>query len=228
MAAFLEAREVCKFYRAGASSEVRALDGVSLSVERGAFAALTGPSGSGKTTLLALLGALDRVTRGQILFDGRDLGAASDTALARLRRRAGFIFQDYALIANLSVWENITYPLIPRGVSRTERQERARALLARLGIPDKFAARPRELSGGEQQRVAVARALVGEPEALFADEPTSNLDRASANALLAILRDFHARGGTIVVSTHDPHLVALATQVVELRGGKVCGNASSG
>lgn len=216
----LEASEVCKFFRAGAASEVRALDRVSLSISRGSFVALTGPSGSGKTTLLALLAAMDRPTSGQLRFEGRDISKFSDTALARLRRRMGFIFQDSGLIHNLPVWENISYPLIPRGVTRAARLEQARRLLGRLGLAEKHSALPSELSGGEQQRVAVARALVGDPEVLFADEPTSNLDRASAASLLAILRDFHERGGTVVVSTHDAELVALAEQRFELVGGR--------
>jgi putative ABC transport system ATP-binding protein len=217
----LEARDVVKVYRSGSGAAVRAVDGISLSIPRGAFAALTGPSGSGKTTLLALLGGLDRPTRGQVFFDGRDLAAFSDAALARTRRRVGFIFQDFALIPSLPVWENVTYPLIPRGASAGRRRERAAELLARLGIPEKFAARPRELSGGEQQRVAVARALAGDPEILFADEPTSNLDAASAGQLLAVLGEFRAAGRTVVVSTHDPQLVALATDRHELRAGRL-------
>jgi putative ABC transport system ATP-binding protein len=222
---FLEARGVEKVYRSGSGAVVRAVDGVSLSVSRGSFAALTGPSGSGKTTLLALLGGLDRPTRGGVFFDGRELSALSGAALARARRRMGFIFQDFALIPNLPVWENVSYPLVPRGVPAGRRRELAAALLARLGVGDKLAARPRELSGGEQQRVAVARALVGEPEVLFADEPTSNLDAASAAELLAVLREFHAAGKTVVVSTHDPQLVALATDTYELRSGRLVGAA---
>jgi putative ABC transport system ATP-binding protein len=218
---YVETHDVCKVYRARSRSEVRAIDGVSLSIPRGSFAVLTGPSGSGKTTLLAMLGALERLTQGQILFDGRDLSGASDSTLARLRRRAGFIFQDFALLPNLFVWENITYPLIPRGVSRRSRHETARNLLMRLGIPDKLMARPSELSGGEQQRVAVARALAGEPEILFADEPTSNLDTAASQDLITILQEFHSHGGTVVVSSHDSNLVALATQIHELRGGRL-------
>ena len=219
--ALLESRHVCKFYRAGARGEVRAVDDVSLAVERGAFVVLNGPSGSGKTTLLALLGALERPTRGQALFDGRDLGGLSDVGLARVRRRLGFVFQDFALIPNLPAWENITYPLIPRGWSRGRRQELALSLLARFGIADRFTARPEELSGGEQQRVAVARALAGAPEVLLADEPTSNLDLGAAGELLATLREFHAGGNTVVVSTHDPQLADLATEVHELRAGRL-------
>ena len=166
-----------------------------------------------------MLGALDRPTKGQILFDACDLGGASDSSLARLRRRAGFIFQDFALLQELPVWENITYPLIPRGIPRSVRRETARRLLMRLGIPETLTARPKELSGGEQQRVAIARALAGDPEILFADEPTSNLDQEASRDLQAILKEFHMEGGTVVVSTHDPQLIALATQVHELRRG---------
>src|SRR5207244_3954545 len=157
-----------------------ALQDISLIVRRGTFVALTGPSGSGKTTLLALLGALERPSRGQVLFDGRPLGALSDVALARLRRRLGFIFQDFALIPNLPAWANITYPLIPRGIGSARRRQIASELLSRLGIADKFAASPECLSGGEQQRLAVARALAGAPDVLLADEPTSNLDPMTA------------------------------------------------
>jgi putative ABC transport system ATP-binding protein len=216
-----ETRNVCKFYRTGGRAEVRALEDVSVSIPPGSFTALSGPSGSGKTTLLALLGALERPTRGQVLFDGRDLGSFSDVGLARVRRRLGFIFQDFALIPDLPAWENITYPLIPRGVAASRRRGLAESLLARLGIPDRLTARPQELSGGEQQRVAVARALAGEPEALLADEPTSNLDPDAARDLTAVLREFHATGKTLIVSTHDLQLTALATEVHQLRAGRL-------
>jgi putative ABC transport system ATP-binding protein len=200
---------------------VRALDGVSLGIERGCLAVVSGPSGSGKTTLLALLGALERPTRGQVLFEGKELGDCSDVELARVRRRAGFVFQDFSLIPNLTAAENIAYPLIPRGVPRAERYRRAREWLARLGMEGKLGARARELSGGEQQRVAIARALSGQPEVLLADEPTSNLDPATAGELLAALREAHAAGKTVVLSSHDPRVIALATQVYELEGGRL-------
>jgi putative ABC transport system ATP-binding protein len=216
----LETRQLCKFYRAG-SAEVRALEDVSLDVPAGSFTLLTGPSGSGKTTLLALLGGLERPTRGQVVFAGRDLGACSDTELARLRRRLGFVFQDFALIAGLPAWENVTYPLIPRGLSGAERYRLARDLLTRFGLADRLAARPRELSGGEQQRVAVARALAGRPEVVLADEPTSNLDEAAGAAVIALLRQAHAEGTTVVASSHDPRLAAVATRVCQLEAGRL-------
>jgi putative ABC transport system ATP-binding protein len=217
----LEARQLCKFYRAGSAAEVRAVHDVSLEVPAGSFTLLTGPSGSGKTTLLALLGGLERPTRGQAVFAGRDLGACSDVELARLRRRMGFVFQDFALIPGLPVWENLTYPLIPRGASRAERFRLAQELLGRFGLADKLAARPRELSGGEQQRVAVARALAGRPEVLLADEPTSNLDEDSGRAVVDLLRQAHGEGKTVVVSSHDPRLAAVATRVCELEAGRL-------
>src|SRR5690242_6483721 len=126
----LETRALCKYFRPGTRAEVRALDDVTLAIPAGSYTVLTGPSGSGKTTLLALLGAMDRPTRGQVLFDGRDLGAVSDAELARVRRRVGFIFQDFSLLPSLPAWENVTYPLIPRGVSRRRRLLLAQSLLA--------------------------------------------------------------------------------------------------
>jgi putative ABC transport system ATP-binding protein len=218
----LEARGLCKYYRQGTRAEVRALHDVSLTVARGGFTLLTGPSGSGKTTLLALLGALERPTRGQVFFDGRDLGPLSDVARARARRRMGFVFQDFSLIPALPVWENITYPLIPRRVRTRARYQLAQALLAQLGLGDRLLARPRELSGGEQQRVAVARALAGQPEVLLADEPTSNLDPESGRALRALLAAVHREGKTVVVSSHDPALLELATASYRLEAGRLC------
>lgn len=201
--------------------EVRALDDVTLTVPAGSFTVLTGPSGSGKSTLLALLGGLDRPSRGEVLFQGRDLGRFSDMELARTRRRLGFVFQDFALIPGLPVWENITYPLIPRGLSTRERLRLAQELMPRFGLADRLTARPRELSGGEQQRVAIARALAGRPEVVLADEPTSNLDEASGQGVVSLLQQAHAEGRTVVASSHDARLVALATHVCALEAGRV-------
>jgi putative ABC transport system ATP-binding protein len=227
-ATVLEARAVSKVYRAGTPAEVRAVEGVSLAVAAGSFTLLTGPSGSGKTTLLALLGALDRPTAGRVFFRGRDLHDCSDVELARVRRRLGFVFQDFALIPELSAWENVTYPLIPRGVRRAERYRLAGEALARLGLPGRLGARPAELSGGEQQRVALARALVGRPEALLADEPTSNLDERSGDAVLALLRQAHAEGTTVVLASHDGRARALATAVYALEGGRLTESPQAG
>lgn len=217
----LETRAVCKHFRLGSRGEVRALEDVGILVEAGSFLAVTGPSGSGKTTLLALLGALDRPSRGEVLFDGKSLAGCSDVELTRVRRRTGFVFQDFGLIPHLSAWENIAYSLIPRGVPRAERRRLAQTLLARFGLEGRAHARVRELSGGEQQRVGLARALGGAPEVLLADEPTSNLDRTAGRELAALLREVHREGMTVIVSTHDPDLVALASRVIELEGGRL-------
>jgi putative ABC transport system ATP-binding protein len=200
---------------------VRALDGVSLTVQHGSCQVLIGPSGSGKSTLLALMGALDRTTRGTISFDGRDLTNCSGVELARTRRRIGFVFQSFSLVPRLPVWENITYPLVPRGVPSVERFRIAQALTERLGIAEKLSGLPEELSGGEQQRVAVARALAVEPDVILADEPTSNLDRKAGRELIGILREIHTSGKTLVVATHDPDMLELATAVAELDSGRL-------
>jgi putative ABC transport system ATP-binding protein len=216
-----ETRSLCKYYRTSARAEVRALDDVSLSIERGSITVVSGPSGSGKTTLLALLGALERPTRGRVFFDGDNLADCSGMQLARVRRRLGFIFQDFALVPSLTAEENITYPLIPRGMKRAERCRRAREWLARFGMEGMLKARARSLSGGEQQRVAIARALAGQPEAVLADEPTSNLDPGNADVFLALVRQLHAEGKTVVISSHDPDVIALATHHIELEAGKL-------
>jgi len=216
---------------------VRALDDVSLSVPRGSFTVLTGPSGSGKTTLIALLGALERLTRGQVFiallgalerltrgqvfFDGIDLATCSDVTLARIRRQLGFVFQGFCLIPNLSAGDNVSYPLIPRDVTWPERQRRAQEWLARFGMEGKLNTRAGDLSGGEQQRVAIARALAGQPQAVLADEPTSNLDPDAGRMLLAVFQELHQAGTTIVLAAHDAEALALATCVVELDKGKV-------
>jgi putative ABC transport system ATP-binding protein len=217
----IETHVLCKYYHAGSAHEVRALDEVSVQVERGSLTVVAGPSGSGKTTLLGILGALERPTRGRVLLDGRDLANCSDVELARVRQRMGFIFQDFALIPNLSVEENITYPLLPRNIGRLERQRRARDLLNQLGMERKLAVRARELSGGEQQRAAIARALAGQPDLILADEPTSNLGADLAGTLLGIFEGLLALGKTLIISSHDPQVISLADHVVELEGGKL-------
>lgn len=218
----IEAHQVCRHFRTTGDA-VRALENVSLKIEPGSFQTLVGPSGSGKSTLLALLGALDHPTSGNVIFDGWDLTDCSQIALTRVRRRLGFVFQNFSLVAGLPNWENITYPLVPRGVSRAQRFEIAHGLMDRFHMADKLTRRPEELSGGEQQRVAVARALAADPAVILADEPTSNLDPRTAEELMAVLREMHAAGKTIVVATHDPGLFELATAVAELDAGRLVG-----
>lgn len=213
------ARNLVKVYRAAPGVVVRALDGVNLDVRRGSLTLVRGPSGSGKTTLLALLGALERPSAGSVVFDGLELTACSGAELTRVRRRLGFVFQEGALLPDLSALENVTYPLIPRGVPRAERRQRAFALLDRLGVGSRALTRARALSGGERQRVALARALAGQPEAVLADEPTAGLDESAAAEVFALFRERHAAGTTIILAAHEAAARTLATDVYELASG---------
>lgn len=219
-----EATLVSRIYRRGTPREVRAVDGVSLAVERGTCWALTGPSGSGKSTLLALLGGLDRPTTGEVRFAGESLASLSDVGLARVRRRLGFVFQSFSLLPRLAVWENVTYPLVPRGVRRGERLRLAEKFLGPLGLADRLQEPAETLSGGEQQRVAVARALIGRPEAVLADEPTSQLDPLAADGIRQLLGQLVNDGVTLVLATHEPKLMALATHVAAIEAGRLLEN----
>jgi putative ABC transport system ATP-binding protein len=192
---------------------------LTLRIERGEFVAVTGPSGCGKTTLLSLLGAIDRPTSGRVLFDGDDLARISASSRARVRRRIGLVFQHSHMIARLPIWENLTYPLVPRGVSPIERRSIAIRLLSRVHLNDRVDARPEELSGGERRRVGVARALVAEPDVILADEPTSDLDAETAGCVRALFDEFRAGGGTLVLATHDPSTDAATARVLRLSPG---------
>jgi ABC-type lipoprotein export system ATPase subunit len=216
----LEARDATKIFSAYAAREIRAVDGVSLAIEAGTCWALTGPSGSGKSTLLALLGAIERPTSGEICFDGASLAELSDIGLAGVRRRLGFVFQNFALMPRLAVWENVTYPLVPKRVPRSQRLSAARDALEPLRLADRLFDPAETLSGGEQQRVCLARALIARPEVVFADEPTNQLDESSANDVIGVFRDLLREGTTLVLATHEARLMTLATHVGEMRAGK--------
>jgi putative ABC transport system ATP-binding protein len=222
-----QTHQLCKYYWQSHDLKVGAVQDVSLSIAQGSFALLTGPSGSGKTTLLALLGALERPTQGQVLFDNQDLSQLSGTELTRVRRRLGFVFQNFSLIPGLPVWESITYHLVPRGYSSRSRLALAQSLLEDIGLSDRLTSRPRELSGGEQQRVAFARALAGKPEVILADEPTSNLDWESGEKLLDLLQGIHSAGMTVILASHDPRAMPLATHIFELKGGRLLSGSYS-
>jgi putative ABC transport system ATP-binding protein len=221
---FLVAQELSKTFHPGTAGAVAALREVSLEIEQGSFVLITGPSGSGKTTLLALLGGLERPTRGRVLFDNRELGRCSGWELARVRRRVGFVFQDFGLIPGLPVWENVTYPLVPRGPTRRERYRRARELLASFGLADKLGLRTRQLSGGEQQRVAIARAIVANPSAVLADEPTSALDSENGQAIMKVLAQIAKdQARAVLVVTHDPRIVPFANRIIRIEDGCIVG-----
>ena len=214
-------RDVARVYARGAT-EVVALAGVSLEVREGEKLAIMGPSGSGKTTLLSILGCLDRPTRGEHLFDGRRVEGLGDDELSRLRNRSiGFVFQSFHLIPQLTVAENVETPLLYEGASPAEWRPRALRALERVGLTARADHRPAELSGGEAQRAAIARALVTEPRLLLADEPTGNLDTATGEEIAALLDELHARGRTVVIVTHNEALARRAERVVRLRDGRV-------
>jgi putative ABC transport system ATP-binding protein len=221
-----EVRGASRFFTKG-SVTVRALDRVDLRIDPGEFVVLEGPSGSGKTTLLQLLGALDRPSEGQVLFEGRDLATLRDNALAELRLRAfGFVFQQFNLIPTLTAVQNVEVGLAPTGVSGDELQERCLALLAEVGLAGRAEHLPSELSGGEQQRVAIARALSVDPRVILADEPTGNLDTATGNDVIDLLERLAAtHGATVVVATHDAGLAARAPRRLAMRDGAMAAAA---
>ena len=217
----VELREVARVYPRGAR-EVVALAGISLEIRQGEKLAIMGPSGSGKTTLLSILGCLDRPTRGAHLFDGRPVETLSDDALSRLRNREiGFVFQAFHLIPQLSVAENVETPLQYGGVPQSEWRPRALRALEQVGLEDRASHRPGELSGGEAQRAAIARALVTRPRLLLADEPTGNLDTATGREIEALLDELHGSGRTVVLVTHNEALGQRAGRVLRLRDGRL-------
>jgi putative ABC transport system ATP-binding protein len=218
----VQAENLHKSYVLGATA-IGALRGVDFAVRRGEFVALMGPSGCGKTTLLNLIGATDLPSRGQLRVDGVDLAGLTDDQLADLRRdRVGIVFQFHNLIPTLTARENVELPLQFRGVAAGERRRRALALLDRMGLKDRADHKPAELSGGEQQRVSIARALANEPALVLLDEPTGDLDRTTGQEILALLCDLNVREKvTLVIATHDPSVAAQASRVVRLRDGRI-------
>jgi putative ABC transport system ATP-binding protein len=219
--ALIELHDVTKVYDSG-DVQVRALDGVSLSVEAGEFVAIMGASGSGKSTLMNLLGCLDRPTTGSYLLAGEEVGTLDRNRLAELRNRTlGFVFQSFNLLARTSALENVELPLLYSGVSGGDRRRRAEAALARVGLADRMRHHPNQLSGGQQQRVAIARAIVGEPRIVLADEPTGNLDSRTSVEVIALLQELGDSGITVVLVTHEHDIAEHATRVVEMRDGRV-------
>lgn len=212
-------RGVHKSYRGG-GRDTHVLRGIDLDVAPGEWVAIMGPSGSGKSTLLHLVGGLDTPDDGSVLVAGEDIGRMSETQRALLRRRhVGYVFQFFNLVSDMSVADNVELPLLLMGARRRDARTRARELLDELGIGDALDAAPSELSGGQQQRVALARALANRPAVLLADEPTGNLDTESARQVLALLREEHAAGQTIMMVTHDARVAAVADRVLVMQDG---------
>jgi len=217
----IELETVHKTYSSGELA-VHALRGVDLEIDRGEFVAIMGPSGSGKTTLMEILGCLSQPTSGRYRLQGRNVEQIDADGLAQLRgEQIGFVFQSFNLLPRLSVMENVELPLSYRKVGRRERRQRARESLERVGLGDRWRHRPNEISGGERQRVAVARALVNEPTLVLADEPTGNLDTKTGNEILGLLEAVHDLGNTVVIVTHDPLIGARAPRTLTLHDGQV-------
>jgi lipoprotein-releasing system ATP-binding protein len=229
-APLIELNDICKTYNAGLPNAAEVLHGVSLRIGRGEFAALIGPSGSGKSTLLNIIGLLERMTTGSYRIEGDEVVGLDDAALT-LRRRStlGFVFQFHHLLPAFSALENVTLPALMReGRITPAQRERARAVLAAVGLSDAMSKRPAELSGGMQQRVAIARALVLEPPLVLADEPTGNLDTASSDEVFALMRRMHAQLHTsFLIVTHDPRLAARCDRVLELVDGRLVHGATA-
>lgn len=223
----LVADEVSKTYTT-AAGRVDALRDVSLEIRAGEFVAVMGPSGSGKTTLLNCLSGLDDIDRGSVILDGTGIHSLSDAKRSRNRaEEMGFIFQSFNLIPVFSAAENVELPLLLAGVRPSHARRRAEETLARVGLGHRSAHRPNELSGGEQQRVTIARALAGRPTIVWADEPTGNLDTETAHSVMELLRDLNNHGLTLVLVTHDPAIGATAERVIRMRDGRIESEAAA-
>ena len=217
----IELKDIYKIYQMG-SEEVRANDGISLSIEKGEFVAIVGKSGSGKSTLMHIIGALDVPTEGEYYLGGEDVSHMSDNQLAEIRNKMiGFIFQQYNLLPRDNLLENVELPLLYAGVPNPERKERALRSLEKVGLADKWASRPKQLSGGQQQRVSIARALAGSPSLILADEPTGALDSRTSRDVLDFMKELNREGNTIVMITHDSSIAMEARRVVRIHDGKI-------
>ena len=217
----IELKDIYKIYEMG-DEEVRANDGISLTINRGEFVAIVGKSGSGKSTLMNIIGALDVPSSGEYLLGGKDVGSMTDNQLADIRNRMiGFIFQQYNLLPKLNLLENVELPLLYAGASNTARRMRAMASLERVGLAEKWRNLPNQLSGGQQQRVSIARALAGDPSLILADEPTGALDSKTSRSVLDFLKQLNDEGNTIVMITHDSSIAMEARRVVGVHDGKI-------
>ena len=222
MTRLIELRDVYKIYGEGLESEVRALDGVSLTVDQGEFVAIVGQSGSGKSTMMNVLGCLDIPTRGDYLLEGTDVRELTDKELSRIRNKEiGFIFQQYNLIQNLTVLENVELPLIYQGINADDRYDMAMDALARVGLSGRVKHKPTEMSGGQQQRVAIARAIATRPPIIMADEPTGALDSRTGHEVLEFLQQLNREGTSVILITHDNGIAATAPRCVRLADGRI-------
>lgn len=224
----IKLENVWKIYQLG-MVELVVLRGISLEIAPGSFVSILGPSGSGKSTLLNMIGVLDVPTKGKIFLAGQDISQLSEDELAGIRgRKIGFIFQQFNLLLNLNALENVMIPMIFQGVSQEKRKERAEFLLESVGLKERMNHRPTELSGGEQQRIAIARSLANSPEVVIADEPTGNLDSTTGEKIMEILINLHKNEGkTIIVVTHDSHIANYSEKIISLKDGQIISDHST-
>lgn len=221
MSVLIQVEDMCKIYNPGVN-EVRALDHVSLTVNTGEFLAIIGQSGSGKSTLMNMLGCLDIPTSGKYILNGKDVSHLSDDELSDIRNQEiGFIFQGFNLIPGFTAIENVELPLLYRGVDKKERHELAKVALEKVGLGERMKHKPSEMSGGQQQRVAIARAIAQAPPVILADEPTGNLDSASSQEIIRILKELHKEGRTVILITHDNEVAAQARRVIRIKDGRI-------
>ncbi|MFH1841447.1 MAG: ABC transporter ATP-binding protein [Candidatus Nealsonbacteria bacterium] len=224
----IQLENVWKIYKLG-KTDLQALRGVDLEINRGSFMTIMGPSGSGKSTLLNMIGCLDFPDKGKIILKGKNISSLSENQLSQFRGETiGFVFQEFNLLPNLNALENVALPMIFQGMSEKERIGRAKNLLISVGLEKRILHQPAELSGGERQRVALARAFANDPEVVIADEPTGNLDSVTGKMIMGILTDFHKKEGkTIVVVTHDQKIASYSEEIVNIEDGQIIKNHST-
>jgi putative ABC transport system ATP-binding protein len=217
----IQLQNVYRTYEMG-DQVLNALDGVDVDISRNEYVAIVGASGSGKSTMMNIIGCLDRVTKGDYLLNGINVGDMTETELARARNREiGFVFQSFNLLSRASALKNVMQPLVYRGIPRAERKRLATEALGNVGLGDRLESRPNQMSGGQRQRVAIARALIGNPAILLADEPTGNLDSKTSQEIMALIDQLHGKGQTIIMVTHEPDIAAHCERVIRLTDGKV-------
>jgi len=223
MQEIIKCEKIWKIFNPDTPAEVKALQGVDLEIEKGDFVSIMGPSGSGKSTLLNCISSLDKPTKGKIIIDDEDISELDENELAIFRRnKIGFVFQSFNLIPGLTALQNVELPMIFKGIPEPERKKRAENLLKKVGLEKRMGSKPSQLSGGETQKVAIARALANDPVVIFADEPTGNLDSKSGKNVLEILKKLNEDNKTIVVITHDQNIANQTNRTIKMYDGKIC------